>query len=137
MKTKLLTALLVLLMVSGATRPCRGGHLGPERLVGFWTVSVNGVDQLIRVRPDLSVDYGVGELSGKLVFTARRTVVWHTRGKLGESSLTFRLLRGCHGEVTMALVRAEVHGGPQPTLHQKVTWTPTEPLHFRDLSARI
>lgn len=125
---KLILVLTVLTLMSGMTAPCRGKHLRPERLVGTWIVKIDGVDQIVRVRPDLTVDYGVDELEGELRLTADRTLVWDTRGKSTDRTLKLTLVRGCGEEVLMHLVDADVTGGPVPELGQEVSWVSAQDI---------
>ena len=121
---KAMVAVLVLLMVSGTTAPCRGRHLEKQRLVGTWTVTIDGVQQIVRVRPDLTMDYGVEELSGAIKLTGARTLEWETRGRLTDRKLVLRLVRGCGGQVQMIVEAASTRGGPGPANGDAITWQP-------------
>lgn len=121
---KLIGILVVLILMTGMTAPCRGKHLRPERLVGTWIVQIDGVAQIVRVRPDLTVDYGVDELQGELRLTGRRTLEWDTQGRHGQRKLTLTLTRSCGDKVRMLVQQSAATGGPTPTPGQEISWTP-------------
>lgn len=74
-------------------------HQGPQsaRLVGYWMVDNGSMQQLVRVRPDLSVDYGVGDLDGRLQLGSDGKLAWSTKDAWygTERRLQLDVLRWC------------------------------------------
>ncbi len=101
----LLIPTLVVMLGMSHQGHCQQGPR-PARLVGYWMVDNGTTQQLVRVRPDLTVDYGVDDLTGTLLLKKDGTLAWSTQDDWygTERKMKLEVLRWCSSqEMTMAV----------------------------------
>ncbi|GMU57740.1 MAG: hypothetical protein AMXMBFR33_68860 [Candidatus Xenobia bacterium] len=113
---------LVLMLGMSHQGHCQQGPR-PARLVGYWMVDNGTTQQLLWVRPDLTVDYGVDDLTGRLQLKKDGTLAWSTQDDWygTEREMKLEVLRWC-GSQTMTMVVAR-DSAAILEVGQRVVWS--------------